>query len=59
MRAFVCSTLYLAVLCTIAAAVALYAPSKEADMQPFRDPLVLLLLVTAGATAFFFVYMTA
>jgi len=28
-------------------------------MQPFRDPLVLLLLVTAGATAFFFVYMTA
>ena len=54
-----CSTLYLAVLCTIAAAVALYAPSKEADMQPFRDPLVLLLLATAGATAFFFVYMTA
>ena len=34
-------------------------PSEEAAMQPFRDPLVLLLLATAGATAFFFVYMTA
>jgi hypothetical protein len=33
--------------------------ARSADMQPFRDPLVLLLLATAGATAFFFVYMAA